>query len=112
MTPTTIFELRTYHAMPGRLPDLLRRFETITLPIWTRFGIRQAGFWTFSVGGSNHDLVYLLAWESMAEREQKWNAFMADPEWLEKRKQTEANGPIVSSYTNAFLQPTAFSAVH
>ena len=26
-----IHELRIYHAMPGRLPDISRRFETITL---------------------------------------------------------------------------------
>lgn len=106
-----IYEQRIYHAMPGRLPDLLKRFEQVTLPIWARFGIRQAGFWTFAVGGSNHDLVYLLAWDSMAEREQKWTAFSTDPEWLEKRGKTEQNGPLVSSLSNAFLQPTAFSTV-
>ena len=70
-----IHEQRIYHAMPGRMPDLLRRFETITLPLWDRHGIRQAGFWTTLVGPSNHDLTYLLAWESMAEREQRWQAF-------------------------------------
>ena len=29
-----IYELRIYHAVPGRLPDLLKRFDTITLKIW------------------------------------------------------------------------------
>ena len=106
-----IHEMRVYRCVPGRLPALLNRFETITLKIWERLGIRQAGFWTFLVGGSNHDLVYLLAWDSMAEREQKWAAFSADPEWLEKRSKTEQNGPLVSSFTNAFLQPTGFSSV-
>jgi hypothetical protein len=97
--------------MPGRLPDLLRRFEELTLPIWDRFGIRQAGFWTYLVGGSNHDLIYLLAWESMAERAEKWTAFLADPEWIQGRKESEVNGPLTSSISNAFLVPTAFSAV-
>lgn len=106
-----IYEQRIYHAMPGRMPDLLKRFDEITLHIWARHGIRQAGFWTIQVGGSNHDLIYLLAWESMAEREQKWPAFTSDPEWLEKRAKTEENGPLISSFDNAFLQPTKFSAV-
>jgi hypothetical protein len=106
-----IYEQRIYHTMPGRLPDLLKRFEQITLPIWARFGIRQAGFWTVLVGGSSHDLIYLLAWDSMAEREQKWTAFATDPEWLQKRAKTEENGAIVGSIDNAFLQPTAFSSV-
>ncbi len=40
-----IYELRIYHAVPGRLPALLVRFQNRTLPIWERHGIRQAGFW-------------------------------------------------------------------
>ncbi len=106
-----IYEQRIYHAMPGRLPDLLKRFEQVTLPIWQRLHIRQAGFWTVLVGGSNQDLIYLLAWESLAEREIKWTTFTTDPEWLQKRGETERNGSLVSSLENAFLQPTAFSAV-
>ncbi len=106
-----IHELRIYHCVPGRLPALLRRFETITLGIWARHGIRQAGFWTVGIGGSNQDLYYLLEWESLAEREAKWNAFAADPEWLAKRAETEADGPIVASLENMILTPTAFSAV-
>ena len=80
-----IHELRIYHCMPGKLPALLERFDTITLRIWERMGIRQAGFWTVAIGDNNHDLYYLLEWESLAEREAKFNAFMVDPEWLEKK---------------------------
>jgi hypothetical protein len=106
-----IHELRVYHCMPGRLPALLKRFETITLALWERHGIRQAGFWTVLIGESNQALYYLLAWESLAERERKWAAFMSDPEWLEKRAQTEKDGPIVARVENQILQPTAFSSV-
>ncbi len=106
-----IHELRVYHAAPGKMPELLNRFNTITLKIWERFGIRQAGFWTVLIGESNHDLVYLLEWESLAEREEKWNAFASDPEWLEKRAKTEENGQLVLSVENSILQPTDFSSV-
>lgn len=106
-----IHELRVYHCLPGRLPALLRRFETITLALWAKHGIRQAGFWTVAIGPSNQELYYLLAWDSLAEREAKWGAFMADPEWLAKRAETEAEGPIIASVSNQILQPTAFSAV-
>jgi hypothetical protein len=106
-----IYELRVYHCVPGRLPALLKRFETITLDIWKKHGIRQAGFWTVQVGGSNHDLYYLLQWDSMAQRETVWNGFMSDPEWMAKRAETEKDGAIVASITNSFLQPTAFSSV-
>jgi hypothetical protein len=108
---TMIYELRIYHCMPGRLPALLKRFETITLGFWTKHGIRQAGFWTVAIGDSNQDLYYLLQWDSLAERERKWTTFMADPDWISKRAETERDGPIVASISNTILQPTGFSAI-
>jgi hypothetical protein len=106
-----IYELRVYHCVPGRLPALLKRFETITLGLWSKHGIRQAGFWTVQVGQSSNDLFYLVQWDSLAEREKKWTAFMTDPNWLSARAETERDGPIVASVTNTILQPTSFSSV-
>ena len=106
-----IYELRVYHCLPGRLPALLKRFETMTLGIWEKHGIRQAGFWTVLIGESNQDLHYLIQWESLAEREKKWNAFMSDPQWIAARNETEKDGPILASVSNSFLQPTSFSSV-
>ncbi len=106
-----IYELRIYDCVSGRLPDLLKRFDTITLKIWEKHGIKQAGFWTTLIGENNQRLYYLLAWESLADREKKWNAFGTDPEWLSARAQTEANGAIVAQVTNEILAPTSFSSV-
>ena len=106
-----IYELRVYRCLPGRLPALLKRFETATLNIWKRHGIRQAGFWTTIIGESHRDLTYLLAWESIGERERVWNAFAADPAWLKARAESEKDGQIVETITSSFLQPTAFSSV-
>jgi hypothetical protein len=106
-----IYELRIYHCLPNRLPALLKRFETQTLRVWEKHGIRQAGFWTTAIGGSNHELTYLLAWESLAEREKKWAAFQSDPEWIAARAESEKDGPILTHFSNAILQPTSFSSV-
>ena len=106
-----IYELRVYKCVPGRLPALLNRFANITLKLWEKHGIKQAGFWTTLVGESNQELYYLLAWESLADREKKWNAFAADPEWHAKRAETEKDGAIVANVSNQFLAPTAFSSV-
>ncbi len=105
------YETRVYRCLPGRLPALLQRFETTTLKLWEKHGIRQAGFFTTLVGESNLDLTYMLAWESLAEREQKWTAFMSDPDWIAARAKTEESGQIVSNITNQLLMPTAFSSV-
>ena len=74
-----IHELRVYRCLPGKLPNLLARFENTTLGLWERHGIRQAGFWTVAIGESNQDLYYLLTWASLAEREERWGAFQSDP---------------------------------
>jgi hypothetical protein len=106
-----IYEMRVYHCLPGKLPAVMKRFDTITLKIWERHGIRQAGFWTTLVGNSNQSLTYMLAWESLAEREKKWTAFQADPEWNTKRAETEKDGALVANIVNEFLAPTSFSSV-
>jgi len=99
-----IYESRVYRCVPGRLPALLKRFETITLKLWEKHGIRQAGFFTTLIGESNQELTYFLAWESLAEREKKWAAFQADPDWI-------ADGQIVGNIVSQLLVPTAFSSV-
>jgi hypothetical protein len=106
-----LYDWREYHRVPGRLPTLRKRFDTITIKIWERHGIKQAGFWTTAIGESNQALYYLLQWESLADREKKWNAFQADPEWISKRAETEKDGPIVAKVANSILQPTSFSSV-
>ncbi len=106
-----LYELRVYTTLPGRLPQLLARFEEHTLRIWEKHGIRQAGFWTTLVGPDSNDLTYMLAWESLAEREARWNAFMNDPDWIKARSESEKDGPINARVASSFLKPTTFSTV-
>jgi hypothetical protein len=105
-----LYELRVYHCLPGRLPALMKRFETVTVRLFEKHGIRQFGFWTVAIGESNQDLVYILQWESLAERDKRFAAFQSDPEWIEARRKSEEDGPLVASISNSILTPTAFSA--
>jgi hypothetical protein len=104
-----LYELRVYYCAPGRLPDLNKRFENITLKIWEKHGIRQVGFWTTVIGESNNVLYYMLEWKDLAERERIWNGFATDPEWLKARAETEKNGPLLTHLTNSILAPTSYS---
>ncbi len=106
-----IVELRIYRCAPTRLPALLDRFRSTTLSYFQKYGIEQIGFWTTAVGEDNHALTYLLKWESMAQREERWNAFQADPGWIAARAETERERPIVVRVENSFLTPTDFSAL-
>lgn len=106
-----IVELRIYHCAPGRLPALHERFTSTTLGFFEKYGIKQIGFWTNLTGATNQSLTYLLQWESLAEREAKWNAFQSDAEWIAKRAASEAQAIIVERIENQFLMPTGYSAL-
>src|ERR1051325_8590988 len=106
-----IYELRVYRCLPGRLPVLLKRFENATLKLWEKHGIRPAGFFTTLIGESNQELTYMLAWESLAEREKTWNAFQSDADWISARAASEADGQIIGNIVSQLLVPTAFSSV-
>ena len=104
-----IYELRVYHAMPGKLPALLKRFETTTLKFWEQCGIRPVGFWTTYVGENSNDLYYILEWKDLDERQKKWDAFQSDSAWLKVKEETERDGALYTHITNYFLKPTSFS---
>jgi hypothetical protein len=106
-----LYELRMYECMPGRLPDVLKNFETIILKQFEKHGIKQAGFWTTVIGESSQTMYYMLVWESLAEREQKWGAFVSDPAYEAGRAKIMANGPTIANAKNFILSPTPFSAV-
>ena len=103
-----LYELRIYEAMPGKLPNLQARVEKAT-KFFAKYSIATVGFWTTAVGPSSNELTYVLAYENMADRETKWNAFLADPEWQAVKRDSEKDGPIIANIRNQFLTPTPFS---
>ena len=104
-----IYELRTYTVMPGRMADLNRRFAEITLGYFEKYGIKVVGFWTNELGGSSDQLIYMLGYDSLADREQKWSAFARDADRVAAFAETEKNGPLVKRLTAQILRPTAYS---
>jgi hypothetical protein len=103
-----IYELRTYIIPPGRMAHIVDRFRTKTMDIFARHGFDVVGFWTVDEGGDN-ELVYLLRFDSPEASEAAWTAFRADPEWVETRKVTEADGPIVDTIIAKTMTATEFS---
>lgn len=88
--------------------DVHSRFEDVTVRVWQNHGIEPVGFWNAAIGASN-ELHYLLRWVDMADREQRWANFLADPEWIDGFKKSEASGPLVSRIQNQLWSPTAYS---
>ena len=50
-----------------------------------------------------------MCWKSAEAMESTWQAFRDDPEWVETRKRTEANGPIVGEILEKTMVATSFS---
>jgi NIPSNAP len=103
-----IYELRVYKCAKGRLNDVIKRFENPVLPVWKEIGIEPIGFWTSTAEGQE-EVVYIIPWNSDAERAEKMGKFAKDPRWLEAKQASEANGPIVVSFSSTSMNPTTFS---
>lgn len=103
-----IYELRIYEAVPGKMQALNNRFANYTVNAWQTRGWKIVGFWTETIGTSNQ-LVYLLGFENLADREKKFAEFIADPEWNKVRAESEKDGPLVARIRNMILQPTPYS---
>jgi hypothetical protein len=95
--------------MPGRLPDVQARFRNHTVALFEKHGMKNIGYWTANIGDYSDRLIYIVAFESVEQREKAWAAFRADPEWEKVVAESEANGPIVARLTNTLLTPTDFS---
>src|SRR3981081_2686695 len=88
-----LYELRHYIPVAGKEQAIVDRFNHRTLGIFKRIGIKVSDFW-LEANGSGH-LWYVVDWESQSHMDSTWNTFRADPEWIEAKVQSEANGPIV-----------------
>lgn len=107
------YELRTYHAFPGKLEDLHKRFREHTLTIFKRHGMEVVGFWgpTDKDKGSQNTLVYLLAFPSREAATKSWKEFRDDPEWKKVAAESEVNGKLVEKVDSVFLNSTDYAPV-
>ncbi len=104
-----VFELRTYKATPGHLPNLLSRFRDHTVKLFEKHGMTNVVYWTQD--GTDDMLVYLLAHKSREGGLQSFKEFGQDPDWQTARKASEekAGGSLTVSVKSQYLVPTDFS---
>jgi hypothetical protein len=100
----SVQELRVYHVAPGRLDALARRFRDAALPLFARHGIAVTGPWV-TRGEDGDLLVYLVAFDSEEEREDRLAAFRADPQWQHALTTSERDGPLTDRIDVLPLQP-------
>ena len=106
------FELRTYHASPGKLDDLNTRFREHTIEIFKTHGMESVGYWTPADEDDGRDstLVYMIAHKSRDAAAGSWKEFGADPKWQAVYKASQPDGvPLAAEVESVYLVPTDYS---
>lgn len=103
-----LFELRTYHASPGKLDALLARFRDHTCRLFEKHGMSNLGYWVPATEAPD-SLVYLLSYPDRASRDTAWEKFLADNDWQEAKAASEKEGKLVETIEQRFLMATDFS---
>ena len=104
---TRVYELRTYHTLPGKLDALLTRFRDHTTRIFEKHGMENIGYWIPK--DQPNTLIYIISHKNMDAAKKSWDEFRADPVWVKVRDASEANGKIVEKVDSVYMTPTDFS---
>ena len=100
-----IVEQRDYHVTTGKLPELVRLYETEGIAIQSEYLGGFVGAFTVDVGALS---TYTSLWryDSYAEREKRRARLQADERWKAFLAQIQ---PLIHTQQNRILVPTAFS---
>src|SRR5439155_26156944 len=92
---TRVFEMRTYHASPGKMDALHARFRDHTCKLFKKHAMTIVGFWSpTKTGEAEKKLIYILAFPSREAANKSWAAFRDDPEWKVVREASEKDGKL------------------
>jgi hypothetical protein len=107
-----VFELRIYHAVPGKGPALESLFRD-ALKIMAKHGINVVGFWVPNQDPAwNDTLIYLVAHPNRDEAKKNWDALHADPEfrpYIESAKHLIQKSGEKYKVDEVYMRPTDFS---
>jgi hypothetical protein len=104
-----VFELRTYTAAPGKLPDLLARFRNHTLKLFSKHGMTNLGYWLPEE--QDNTLMYILAHPSEEAGKKAFDSFRNDPDWVKARDASERNGKLAEKVESVYMKATDFSTI-
>ncbi|MDF2963008.1 MAG: family containing protein [Paenibacillus sp.] len=98
-----LYELRIYYMHPGKMEAINNRFANHTLGIFSKHGMRVTEFWE-DTDPEHNRLYYVMEFADMDDRNQKFEAFRNDPEWLKVKSESEKDAPIVDKVESIFLK--------
>lgn len=109
---TRIFELRTYesHSIKAAKKKIEMFNEGGEIAIFKKTGLQPVFFGETIIGPKLPNLMYMVVFEDMAQRDKNWTVFNSDPEW-QKLRDNPAYKDTVSNVTDIILQPTQYSQI-
>ena len=107
-----VFEMRTYTAPDGKLPNLQARFRNHTIRIFNKHNMKSVGYWVpQDAPAKDNTLVYIISHDSREAAKKSWADFQADPEWKKVSAESQVDGPIVSKVVSVFMDATDYSPI-
>ena len=100
-----IVEQRDYHVYTGKLPELVRLYESEGIPLQEEILGGLVGAFTTDIGALS---TYTTLWryDSFAAREDKRGRLQADERWQAFLRKVQ---PLMHTQQNRILVPTSFS---
>lgn len=96
-----IYELRIYTIAQGKEKALNDRFKNVTLDLFKKYGVNVCDFWTDLKG---EKLYYICSFENEQKREEIWNSFKADKDWIKAKSDSEVNGSLTEKVESILLK--------
>ena len=107
-----VYELRTYTAPEGKLPNLQARFRDHTIRIFNKHGMKSVGYWVpQDAPNKDNTLIYIISHDSREQAKKNWADFQADPEWKKVSAESQVDGRIVSNVVSVFMDATDYSPI-
>jgi hypothetical protein len=106
-----VFELRVYHAVPGKVPALQARFRDTVTKLFAKHDMKAVGYWVAEdapPSDNTFTFIYILAHPSKDEAKKHWAAFQADPAFQDVMK-SEQTEKLVEKVDSTYMDPTDFS---
>ncbi len=107
-----IFEMRIYesHSIKAAKKKIEMFNEGGEIAIFKKTGLRPVFFGETIIGPMMPNLTYMLVFEDLNERDERWSVFGSSPEWKKLRSDPRYKDT-VSNITDIILRPTPYSQI-
>lgn len=100
-----IVDHRTYTLIPGKLPEFLKVYEELGLPLQRKYLGEPVGWYVSMDIGELNQVVHMWGYQDLNDRAERRAKLAADPAWGEYLK---AGTPFMQKMENKILNPAPF----